>query len=99
MSEMEIEKSTAPAEDQSEMIGEYPTGGDAQPPHQSATLAAIEESRRPPPEIACVTCPMCLWFLSGTELQGYCKQMYLISWATSKPGAITLCDGPTAELL
>ena len=75
---------------------EDPTGGDAQPPHQSPTLLAIDESRHPAPEVACASCPTSTWFLSGTELQCYCRTMYLLTWTTSRPGQITACDGPTA---
>ena len=99
MSEMiEDQESTAPAEDQDELpTGSDAMGGDAQPPHQSPTLAAIDESRRPLPEVACGACPMSTWFLAGQELQCYCRSMFLITWKTSQPGNITLCDGQQGE--
>ena len=84
-------------QDQTEqqMGGDVTEGGDAQPPHESPTVAALPPSRRPPPGIACVTCPSSLWHLSGKEVQCYCRVMYLLTWTTSKPGNVTICDGPT----
>jgi hypothetical protein len=59
----------------------------------SRTLAQLEESRRPPPDIACGTCPRSVWFEKPTEVSCYCRVMYLITWTTAQPGEIRMCDG------
>ena len=64
-------------------------------PQKSPTLAKVDPSRRPLPEVVCATCPSSRWFATPTDLQCYCKQMYVITWSTTKPGQITICDGQT----
>src|SRR5690349_19628488 len=59
----------------------------------SRTLAQLDESRRPLPEIACGTCPHSVWFEKPTEVSCYCRVMYLITWTTAQPGEIRMCDG------
>ena len=63
-----------------------------EPPH-SSTLAALDESRRPSPEVACGTCPNSVWFASPDEVKCYCRVMFLVSWSTKEPNTITHCDG------
>ena len=69
------------------------SGGDAQPPHQSATLAALDPSLRPGPEIACASCPTSIWFVADGELRCYCRTLYIVTWRATKPLVITMCDG------
>ena len=61
-------------------------------PHKSPTVEQIDENHRPAPEIVCATCRSSNWFLSGPELQCYCRVMYVIVWKSSAPGTISLCD-------
>ncbi len=59
----------------------------------SRTLAALDESRRPKPEIACGICPNSVWFASPNELRCYCRVMFVQTWTTKQPGEIVSCDG------
>ncbi|TXH92647.1 MAG: hypothetical protein E6Q71_00700 [Pseudomonas sp.] len=61
----------------------------------SPTLAALETSRRPSPEVACGTCPNSVWFASPNEVKCYCRVMFLVTWSTSEQNLITHCDGLT----
>ena len=64
-------------------------------PPASPTLAALDKSRRPPPEVVCATCPNSVWFASPAEVKCYCRVMFLVTWSTAEPNQITLCDGVT----
>ena len=59
----------------------------------SPTLAALDKSRRPSPEVVCGTCPNSVWFASPNEVKCYCRVMFLVTWSTSEPNQITNCDG------
>ena len=59
----------------------------------SPTLAELEASRRPSPEVVCGTCPNSVWFASPNEVKCYCRVMFLVTWSTSEPNQITNCDG------
>ena len=60
---------------------------------ESPTLAALDKSRRPSPEVVCGTCPNSVWFASPNEVKCYCRVMFLVTWSTSEPNQITNCDG------
>ena len=66
--------------------------------YQSPTLLQLDATHHPLPEVACVHCPNSVWFttkMSKSELvKCYCRVMFLVSWSTTEPTAITLCDGP-----
>ena len=67
-----------------------------QPPQEgtlSPTLAALDPSRRPSPEVVCATCLNSVWFASRSEVQCYCRAMFLVTWSTKEPNPITHCDG------
>lgn len=67
----------------------------AEPPPRSKSrvLAGLAEDRRPTPVTACETCPNCVWFSSSVEVKAYCRVMYTIVWASTKPMVIEACDG------
>lgn len=59
----------------------------------SRTLVALDEARRPRPEIACGTCPNSVWFATPNDLRCYCRVMFVQTWTAEKPGEIVSCDG------
>ena len=59
----------------------------------SPTLAALDKSRRPSPEVVCATCLNSVWFASPHEVKCYCRVMYLVTWSTTEKNQITHCDG------
>jgi hypothetical protein len=65
--------------------------GESGPP--SPTLAALDQSRRPSPEVVCATCLNSVWFASRSEVKCYCRVMFLVTWSTKEPNPITHCDG------
>ena len=71
--------------------GQVPSSQDDTP--ESPTLAALDKSRRPSPEVVCGTCPNSVWFASPNEVKCYCRVMFLVTWSTSEPNQITNCDG------
>ena len=71
------------------------TQNDLEEPPISPTLAALESSRRPSPEVACGACPNSVWFASPNEVKCYCRVMFLVTWSTSEQNLITHCDGLT----
>ena len=70
-----------------------PEEPDAAPVAASRTLAVLDESRRPKPEIACGMCPNSVWFATPTDLTCYCRVMFMQTWTAQKPGEIVSCDG------
>ena len=63
----------------------------------SATLRAVEESRRPPQKTVCEDCPNAMWFASPEEVKCYCRVMFLVTWSTTEPNQITSCDGQQSD--
>ena len=59
----------------------------------SRTLAELEQGRRPKAKTVCETCPNSVWFTSPTEVQCYCRVMFLVTWSTKAPNPLTACDG------
>lgn len=59
----------------------------------SRTLVALDEARRPRPEIACGICPNSVWFATPSDLRCYCRVMFVQTWTAQKPGEIVSCDG------
>jgi len=59
----------------------------------SRTLAGLDETRLPKPEIACGTCPNSVWFATPNDLHCYCRVMFVHTWTAKKPGEIVSCDG------
>lgn len=59
----------------------------------SPTLSALDEDRRPRPEIACGLCPNSVWFATPSDLRCYCRVMFVQTWTAQKPGEIVSCDG------
>ena len=60
----------------------------------SFTLMSIAADLLPKDEVACQTCPMALWQLSGKTVRCYCRVLFGFAWESHDPGKITICDGP-----
>lgn len=59
----------------------------------SPTLSALEASRRPKAATVCERCPNSVWFASTTDVRCYCRVMFLVTWSSKEPSALTACDG------
>ena len=60
----------------------------------SFTLSNIEESLRPKELVACMNCPIAVWYLVGRAVNCYCRMLYIVVWVTQNPGRIKVCDYP-----
>lgn len=63
------------------------------PTAESPTLAGLAQNRRPQARTVCERCTNSVWFTSPTEVQCYCRVMYVVTWSSRNPQRITACDG------
>lgn len=59
----------------------------------SHTVAGLEASRRPAPEVVCSRCPNSMWYHTSQDVNCYCKAMYVLTWTSRSPQVIQACDG------
>lgn len=62
------------------------------------TLMQIAPSRRPDPQTVCEVCPSAVWMATQLEVKSYCRLIHYWSWESSKPNALTHCDGLAISL-
>lgn len=93
----QVSPEALPAEpDLTEEAGQLDHGAPEEPEGlqvASRTLVALDEARRPRPEIACGICPNSVWFATPSDLRCYCRVMFVQTWTAQKPGEIVSCDG------
>ena len=64
-------------------------------PTTSHVIQNAPQHLRPKKSVACMNCPLAVWMLRDQKtLECYCRTLYVVTWETSKPGNITMCDAP-----
>ena len=58
---------------------------------------ALNPPRRPWPGVVWATCVNSVWFASQSEVQCYCRVMFLVTWSIKQPNPITHCDALLIE--